>query len=430
MKIRLYRHCRSCNGNLHEVLNLGCLRLNAFPTHPSEIPKIPCVSLRLMVCQNCALVQLNQTVPPDWMYRTYHYRSGVNETMIAELQAIVEEASRVVGISATDHVLDIGANDGTLLSSYKTRGGGQWPHRTAVEPADNLQERLLPHCEVAIHDYFPTAHMLGHHQFKIITAIACAYDVEDPIVFFRGMRDVLRRDGIAIVQFQDFRQQIACAAFDNICHEHLEYYTLSSLKGIVEQAGLKILHCQETPINGGSLRVRLTHNDNRTYRIDDSVRDQFEIERRWNLSPEDIEKGNLSAFDTFRQRVEQAKLHIQATLDACHAAGAIVDVYGASTKGNILLQVMNVGPLLVRQAIDRSPEKHGLYTITGIPIVSEEVAKIDPADCWLVPIWQFRESALRRERWYLEGGGQMIFPLPSCEIVKESWQLPLVRTEY
>ena len=416
------RSCRACGGDLLEVLNLGDLRLNAFPTHPSEIAKIPSVPLILTVCPLCTLVQLDRTVPADWMYRTYYYRSGVNESMIAELQGIVEEASRIVSISALDKVLDIGANDGTTLAHYRARGGAQWPHRTAVEPADNLQDRLVAHCEVKIHDYFPTVLLPTDHQFKIVTAVAMAYDLEDPVAFFQGIRKVLHRDGIAIVQFQDFRQQIACAAFDNIAHEHLEYYTLHSLKGVIEQAGLKILHCQETPSNGGSLRVRLTHSDTRTHRIDDSVRDQFEIERRWNLSVEDIEKGNLSAFDTFRRRTEQAKAHIRATLDACRIDGAVVDVYGASTKGNTLLQVMNVGPPHVRQAIDRSPEKHDRYTITGIPIVSEEIFRADYPDVALCNIWQFREGVLAREREFLQCGRKFVFCLPSCEIVMETYE--------
>lgn len=426
--IKIRKTCRACKGNLSEVLNLGTLRLNDFPAHPWEIQKIPLVPLVLTVCRSCGLAQLDRTVPPDLLYRNYWYRSGVNELMIEELRRIVQDAvARVGGVTKRDHVLDIGANDGTLLSMYQTADPALQPIRTAVEPALNLAARLKQQSERVISDYFPTPQLLTDTlRFKVITAIAMAYDLEDPKAFFTAIHDLLTPDGLAVVQFQDFGQQLDACAFDNICHEHLEYYTLHSLGHVLIGTGLVRMHVAQTPINGGSLRVYLRRANVATatrtlIQEDESVYLQLKREGQQGLSTFSLGR-RLDPFDRFAQRIRRAQTQITALLDQTRAEGRVLDVYGASTKGNILLQVLGIGPEQVRQAIDRSPEKHGHYTITGIPIVGEEtLAHQDPADVWLCPIWQFRESVLRREAGFLEGGGQIIFPLPRVEVVKQAW---------
>lgn len=418
-EVYTHRACRVCKADLQEVLNLGNHRLNAFPRHAYEIELIPRVPLILCVCTSCGLVQLSHTVPPDWLYRRYWYRSGVNEMMIHELQDIVRDARSLVTLRLGDHVLDIGANDGTLLANYEPRT----VVRYAVEPALNLATQLDAHCETRITDYFPT-HALDRCAgwFKVVTAIACVYDVEDPCAFFSAIRSLLTPDGIAIVQFQDFGQQLEATAFDNICHEHLEYYTLHSLLYIVAQAGLRIDRVTQTPINGGSLRVVLRREESAAPVINpQSVVAQLSREYRQRLASSIIQSRDYSAFVRFVTQVTQVKTQIRAVLEQAFDAGTTVDVYGASTKGNVLLQVLGIGPSQIRRAIDRSPEKEGSMTITGIPIVGETEGREDPAPMWLSPIWQFRESVLARERWFLEQGGTIVFPLPQVEIVRRTW---------
>jgi C-methyltransferase-like protein/methyltransferase family protein/putative zinc binding protein len=409
--------CRACSGSLREVLNLGSLRLNAFPLHAWEIEQIHKVPLILMVCVECGLLQLDRTVPPDWLYRNYWYKSGVNEMMVQELQGIARRALELA--PAAKVVVDIGANDGTLLRTYETLGCTA--ERVGVEPALNLTERLSQVAHTVIPQYFPTALLDGYQgRCEIVTAIAMCYDLEDPRAFFHSLRALLSPHGVAVVQFQDLRQQIQSAAFDNICHEHLEYYSLWSLLHTVEQAGLRMQRVEETPINGGSLRVWLRPAQPGV-RPEPSVQYYLLRDAEVGLDTPTIRAGDFRAFDTFRDRVWAAKQHIFTTLAMNRDHGTGIDVYGASTKGNILLQVLNIGPRDVRQAIDRSPEKHGRLTITGIPIVGEDEAKSLPAGLWLCPIWQFRPSVLARERWYLEAGGTILFPLPHCELVREGW---------
>lgn len=412
--IVLHRTCRVCSGDLQEVLNLGSLRLNAFPQHPWEIDQAIKVPHILAVCERCRLAQLTHTVPQDWLYRQYWYQSSVNETMRTELQSIVREAVARVEVNQHDWVLDIGANDGTLLSNY----AGMDLQRVAVEPALNLHDQLNQHCEVLIGDYFPTSaldNLAG--KFKVISAIACAYDLEAPVAFFEKIAQLLHPEGVAIIQFQDLGQQIDAAAFDNICIEHLEYYTLWSLLGIVARAGLRITRCAPTPINGGSLRVELRRGD--APRMDPGVGvvEQFAREAQQGLATHQL-RTSLAPFAQFRRQVDRVKQQILGTLDAAWRAGSIVDCEGASTKGNITLQVLQLGPSTIRQAIDRDPRKHGRLTVTGVPIVSEEVGLRDPADLKLVLAWQFRDSILGRNAEYLRRGGSLCFPLPRVEMYR------------
>lgn len=419
--IMLHKTCRVCKGNLEEFLNLGPLRLNAFPQHVWEIGQIQKVPLIVTVCRECGLVQLDRTVPADWMYRTYWYRSGVNETMVNELEEIVQQAGHLVDIHAKDQVLDIGANDGTLLKHYARIFMARCPVRVAVEPALNLQDRLRPHCDVLVPDYFPSP-LLEREKFAIITAIAMSYDLEDPLRFFGEICARLAPNGVAVIQFQDFGQQLESAAFDTVCHEHLEYYSLWSLRTIFTQTGLTVQRVEHTPINGGSLRLFL-RRDVDNFKGEQSVAYQLLREARQGLDTPTIRAGNLAAFHQFKGRVDQAKIQVTSVLETAWEQGCVVDLYGASTKGNILLQVLDIGPSTIRQAIDRSPEKVGYLTITGIPIVGEDQAQKEPADLWLTPIWQFKESLLKRERWYLEQGGTILFPLPRTEIVRADWKV-------
>lgn len=413
--------CRACRQPLAEVLSLGNLRLNAFPHHPWEVEQVHRVPLILTVCKGCGLAQLDRTVPQDWMYRHYWYRSGVNESMIKELGDVVEEACLLACPGRGDAVLDIGANDGTLLSAYEALE--YCPVRYAVEPALNLQEELRRHTDTVVPDYFPLHPDAKLPPFTVITAIAMSYDLEDPVAFFQAIHDRLAPGGVAVIQFQDLGQQITSAAFDNICHEHLEYYSLWALTHIFRQVGLTIQRVRETAINGGSLRVFLRRREDQIP-AEASVGLQMVHEARQGLDTPTLREGNLDAFVTFRRRVEAAKTQVSAALETAWEQGCVVDIYGASTKGNILLQVLGVGPKQARQAIDRSPQKDGLLTITGIPIVGEEKGREEPADLWLSPIWQFRESVLKREAWYLAQGGTIIFPLPQVEVVKADWQAP------
>lgn len=413
--------CRACRGDLTPVVDLGSLRLNAFPDTANGHLQLATAPLRLAVCRSCTLVQLSETVDQDRLYRHYWYRSSVNESMREELKSIVEDGMDRAGRDPKSQgtaVLDIGANDGTLLSYYPK---AWW--KIGIDPSENLQPSLRQHADTAYLDYFPTNRIFGA-RFDLITAIACCYDLEHPRRFFLAIRDHLLLSGRACVQFQDLRQQVACHAIDNVCHEHLEYYTLASLQRITLHAGLRMIDVETRKVNGGSLRVWLQPTEAPL-----SDRDREGMRRVWRqIAAEELDGYGpaeiLHTLERFEARVTETIRQIHAALDPALEAGKTIDVYGASTKGNILLQILGIGPTEIRRAIDRDPLKTGRYTVTGIPIV-DEAAPGDPAAIWLTPIWQFRTSVLERNQGFLSSGGMILFPLPSPEMVAMLGAVPI-----
>lgn len=406
--------CRICKYPLEDLLDLGPLALSTF-LHPGEVAAHPPVPLTLARCPFCTLVQTRQTTPPDWLYRQYWYRSGINERMIEELWAVVETARAWLGDltlrSRHQLLLDIGANDGTLLHEW----GPGWLDRVAVEPAANLHESLWRHCSTILTDYFPHATRdYGRGSCAVITAIAMIYDLDDPLAFWHEISRLLASDGVCVVQFQDLSNVIAKTAFDTICHEHLEYFTLGSLQRCLEPNALVVQDVIPTSINGGSIRVVIQHRGRPTRpEATGRVFRHLTQEDAAGLNDTEMPRRLLA----FKRRIAEMVDRIKVVLDHASESGLVVDGYGASTKGNTLLQVCDLGPTQIRQMIERSPQKVGLVTPTGIPIVSEEIGRLDPANLWICPIWQFRPQVLQREEAFLRVGGGIFFPLPKSDLV-------------
>ncbi|MHC4733091.1 MAG: class I SAM-dependent methyltransferase [Planctomycetota bacterium] len=412
---KYHEKCRICGTKIDDVIDLGILHLNHFPAKPLEILGAPC-PLVLALCPCCGLVQLRHTVPPAKMYGHYWYRSGINEMMVENLKGIVGQALGMITLEDDDTVIDIGANDGTLLKAYKDFAYAEGKRivrprvRTvAYEPAKNLISDLIENADPdeVINDFFPCAY--AGDKAKIITSIAMFYDLEDPVSFVRAIKEILHPGGIWILELAYLPETIKQRAFDSVCHEHLEYYTLQTLDWLLGRHGLRIIDAETNDVNGGSMRVFVAH---RTFPpavrgragADGRIRDMLVRERGFK-TPE--------PFERFAKDIARVKDSINRIIESVET----VDLYGASTKGNTLLQVCGIGPKQVRWALERSPAKWGRYTITGVPIVEESQGRADPADLWVVLPWHFRESIIERELDYVKGGGRIFFPMPHREIV-------------
>lgn len=398
------RDCRICDGALETILHLGDLHPSNF-LRPEEQP-LPPMPHDLCACEACQTVQLRHTVDPDLMFRKYWYLSGINEAMRRELTDVTVSAIQRAPLQPGDRVIDIGANDGTLLKNY-----ARDILKIAFEPARNLHETLRPHADFLVSDYFPRGleqleDLTG--KIKIVTSIACFYDLDEPATFVAAVKRLLTPDGIWVVQFQDWNQMQLATAFDNICTEHLVYYSLASFERLIAPHGLRVIDAELRPINGGSYRLYVTHATTAPWKRVEALRE--------------LEDG-CESWDTFSQfawRCGEAKKQIQAILNPKRHRG-IVDVYGASTKFNTLAQWCELDGSIIRQAWERSIDKLGLRTVgTDIPIVSEAAGRAAPPDGLFVGIWQFRESVIARERQFLTQGGAMIFPLPEVDIVTEA----------
>lgn len=388
--------CRVCNSpDLEPVYSFGDLYVSDFPPRP-DAPGIR-APLDLILCRRCTLLQLRHTAPQEILYsRYYWYRSGVTDTMRAALRDITRSIERLVPLAAGDLVLDIGANDGTLLAAYETPG----LRRVGCEPANNLIDLLREVTPVVIHDFWSAAafsRMLPGEKARVVTAIGMFYDMEDPNAFIADAAQVLADDGLFVTQLMCLRPMLEKNDVGNICHEHLEYYSLESLRYLFEANGLEIFRLEENDVNGGSYRLYA-----RRYRSGSiPLRDAF----------------TLDDYRQFFERVEANRRRCVEFIRGEVTQGKRVWVYGASTKGNTILQYYGLTREWIEGAADRSPEKFGKYTIgTGIPIYPEDEGR-RRADYFLVLPWAFLSEFLAREAGWRAQGGRFIVPIPEFNVL-------------
>lgn len=401
--------CRSCEGGqLVDVLDFG----NPFISNFADVPEAaswPRVPLELVLCADCTLLQLRHTTPSDCLYRHYWYKSGVNGAMRTALADITRKASEFVGLRGGDKVLDIGCNDGTLLRSYEAAA----IERIGFEPAENLAREASTDssCRV-INDFFHAA-PVAPEQFRIITSIAMFYDLEDPNKFVADAASLLAKDGVWIIEMHYLLLTLARNAFDAVCHEHLEYYSLRSLEPLLARHGLEIADVETNEVNGGSFRVYIVHQGSESVRVFERwgrVETARASERRLALE-------HPATYQEFGDRVRKIGDRLRLFLQKERTRGKEIFAYGASTKGNTLLQVFGLDQNLIRAAAERNPEKWGKYTVgTWIPIVSEAEARAH-ADYFLLLPWHFLTDIRSRERDFLEGGGRLIVPLPEPRVI-------------
>jgi SAM-dependent methyltransferase len=314
---------------------------------------------------------------------------------------------------AAQVVLDIGCNDGTLLESYSPA-----IVRFGVDPSD-IARQIPPPVNV-IQDVFPsnelTARLEGQ-KCDIVSSIAMFYDLEDPVAFCHGVQEVLAPHGIWVCEMSYMPAMLAMNSYDTICHEHLEYYSLAVLENILRRAGLKVFDAEENSINGGSLRCYITHADNFTYRDERFLRNLKQLRE----SEFDLELDTDKPYKHFQDRINVHREELNKVLRGLKKDGRVIHVYGASTKGNTILQWCGIDNRMIDVAAERNPDKYGAHTLgTEIPIVSEAESRAMQPDYYLVLPWHFRDEFLERERETLAAGIGFIFPLPEIEIVQRN----------
>jgi len=420
--MHLIKHntCRVCGSNsLTPVINLGEQYLQGSFVKPGkEMPPTRKISVSLVRCdpmrdeKACGLLQMEYTIPPEVLYSAYWYRSNTNNTMRCHLQGIVEEAMGMTGLKETATVLDIGCNDGTLLGFYPASY-----IKFGVDPSDVSQEIKAP--INVVQDIFPSEELIARldcRTFDIITSIAMYYDLEDPIAFTCGIKQLLSPEGIWVFEMSYMPTMLKMTSYDTICHEHIEYYSLAVIEYILRQAGMKVINVSHNDINGGSLRCHATHINNFTYR-----REEFQQNIKAMRQEEfDIELDTDKPYRHFQDRVNVHREELNSLLKKLKKEGKKIHIYGASTKGNTILQWCGIDHKIIDCAAERNPDKYGAMTLgTDIPIVSEEESRAMNPDYYLVLPWHFKKEFLERERETLERGIGLIFPLPAIEIISK-----------
>jgi len=405
--------CRICgNPDLVPVLSLGTQALTGvFPRALEE--KITSGPLELVKChgsESCSLLQLAHSYDSAEMYgENYGYRSGLNQSMVAHLRQKIEHLQRIAPLDADDVVLDIGSNDGTLLSAYP-----QGPALFGMDPTAQKFRRFYQDRIRVVPDFFSAERFLqesGGRRARIVTSIAMLYDLEDPLSFIRQVASVLADDGIWHFEQSYMPLMLKMTAYDTICHEHVEYYGLFQIEWMLERCGLKLLDVQTNLVNGGSFAVTAAPMDSPLAPATDAI---DEIRR----SEASLGLDALDPYIAFSLRVREHKQLLCDRVGEVIRSGGLLLGYGASTKGNVILQYCGFGPSEIPAIAEVNPDKFGAFTPgTGIPIISEEQAHAMRPSHLLVLPWHFRENLIQRESAFLAGGGKMLFPLPAIEIL-------------
>jgi NDP-4-keto-2,6-dideoxyhexose 3-C-methyltransferase len=408
--------CRICGSpDLQSVINLGEQYI-ASVFVDAEIPPLlqrpyPLEVVRCAAPDRCGLVQLKQTISARLLYANYGYRSGTNEIMRANLREIVATAEQIVELHADDLVLDIGCNDGTLLDAYQTPG----IDRLGFDPAVNVTSSARAKGIEVVNDFFSAAactKVRPRQKPRVITSIAMFYDLEEPTRFVADIASLLADDGVWVIELSYLPFMLRKNLFDTICHEHLEYYALRQIEWMVRGAGLRVHRVDFNDVNGGSFRLFIRKQG---VDVDDAHARTLQAARADEAL---LRLDSDDPYDRFRTDVQQVREDLRKLLLQLKAAGKTVYAYGASTKGNTILQFCGIDKTVVTKAADRNPEKWGRRTLgTDIPIISEEQARTEKPDYFLVLPWHFLEGFVRREQAFLNRGGQFIMPLPSVRVV-------------
>ena len=402
--------CRIGGGRtLVPVLDLGEQDLTGvFPRSVAEpVTKGP---LRLVWCPSSGLLQLEHSYNLSEMYgENYGYRSGLNQSMVRHLSQKIFELERFAGLASGDVVLDIGSNDATSLKAYSVAG----LTRIGIDPTGMKFREHYPDDIKLVADFFSAAafRTASSKPAKIVTSIAMFYDLEDPISFAREIESVLAPDGIWHFEQSYMPSMLRLTSYDTVCHEHIEYYSFGAVAHILAAAGMRAIDVKMNATNGGSFAVTAVRQAD-PRRGTEAVLD-------WLLTQEDrLGLSTPRPYRDFEERVYRHREDLTRLLKSLAADGKKVFGYGASTKGNVVLQFCGITPAELPVIAEVNPDKFGAFTPgTHIPIVSEAEARAMKPDYFLVLPWHFKDGIVQREAKFLADGGRLIFPFPEIEIV-------------
>ena len=400
------------------MLSLGEQRIaGAFADPSGKQPVQRALPLELVRCdmtrgqEACGLIQTRHTVPGSILYSSYWYRSGVNRTMTENLHGIAQGVEAVVQLESGDLVVDIGCNDGTLLDGYRAEG----LRFLGFDPSDVVRYAVAKGYDV-VNDFY-SAQALHERRpdqkAKAITSIAMFYDLEHPRTFVADVAEALAERGIWVIELHYLPMMLKANAFDAIVHEHLEYYSLAVIERLVGEEGLEVVSAELNDINGGSIRLFIGHQGRH-----ERTPQQVEALTALRVNEFELALDSPEPYETFRLGVERVRDGLIATCKEIRTAGKTIHVYGASTKGNTILQYAGIDHTTIEAAADRNPDKAGSETIgTKIPIISEEQSRAMNPDYYLALPWHFLNEFIEREQEFLQRGGKFIVPLPEVRII-------------
>lgn len=411
IKIEQLKLCRLCESTqLESVVNLGAIAMSGFfPQSVAENP--PLAPLEVIRCQNCGLGQLKEVPPLAEMYgEHYGYRSGLNQSMIKHLKQTAQllEGMLASNLDTNSTILDIGSNDGTLLSCF-----GSQPIKIGIDPTVSKFRSFYKNTDITVPDFFHAGAYwsVSSTPAQIITSIAMFYDLEDPLSFCKDIVQTLAGNGLWHLEVSYTPWVLDNVAYDTICHEHLLYLGVTQLKMMADIIGLKIVRVATNNTNGGSVAITMAHRSSQ-YNEDTEAVSFF-------LAKEaDSKRYGIEGWSRFASRLAERQEGLRRLLEQLKLGGKRVAGLGASTKGNVLLQTSKVGSDLLQSVGEVNEEKIGKFLPGSlIPIVSEKELVTSRPDYLLLLPWHFREGFTHNLGGFISSGGRLILPLPELEIV-------------
>jgi len=329
--------------------------------------------------------------------------------MSNHVKNVVKKISKIAKLKNGDNVLDIASNDGTLLRNYNSKIK-TW----GIDPILIKFKKEYKKINHKISNFFDYKLILKKNKktkFKIITALSVFYDLENPNIFLNGIKRLLHKDGIFYLEFQDLMMIIKHNMFDTICHEHLEYYSVTFINKLLKKHNLKIFDHSYNDINGGSSAYLISHNNSKYKTNQNKINKILLKEKRFG-----IEK--VSTYKKFKRKINLLKQKLNLKIKKITKNKKIIHGYAASTKGNVLLQYYNLDNKKIKFISDRNTKKENLYTPgSNIKIISEKDSRNLKPDYYLVLAWHFKKEILAREKMIRKMGTKFIFPLPNIEII-------------
>ena len=409
--------CRICgNKNLKKILGLGTQTLTSVFVNKNE--KAPDVSpLDLIYCsgssnQVCNLVQLKHTADIGKMYgTTYGYLSSISSTMVAHLNDIKNLANKKVNFKKNDKILDIGCNDGTLLNMFVKNKNIDL---IGIDPSSVKFRHLFNKKIQVIEKFFNKENILkevGTCKFKLITSIAMFYDIDDPFKFVKDVYDLLDDNGVWIVEVAYLSTMMKNLAYDQVMHEHLTYLGFKQMHWLIKKNNMKIIDFSTNLINGGSILITVSKNKSKLKDNKTKVQNFLKKEKKYITS---------KSLNLFKERVQNHKNEVTTLLNNIKKNKKVVYGYGASTKGNVILNYCNISKKLMNKICDENKMKNGQVTPgSRIPIITKKQMRKENPDYLYVFIWPLRKEVLRAEKEFIDKGGTIIFNLPKIHFVNK-----------
>ena len=401
-------NCRNCNSNtLKKIFSLGNLYFTGkFPAKKNN--KVLKGYINIVLCNKCKLVQLDRSFKREMLYgKDYGYRTGINKTMTDHVGSVVATLQKKIKLNPKDYVLDIASNDATLLNFYPKN-----INKVGIDPTAKKYKKYYKNINYYFPNFFSSKIIndrLPKVKFKLITVLSMFYDLEKPNSFLKEVKNILHKKGILLIQHADLLSILKKNMFDTFCHEHLEYYSSKVIIEMVKKNGMRVFDHKFNNINGGSSQYFICHED-ASHKESRAIKSVLKIEEKYKLE-------SVNTHINFFKKINEIKINLKKIINDYFNKNKVVHGYGASTKGNVLLQYFGFNNSLIPYIADRNPEKYNKFTPgTKIKIISEEKSRNLKPDYYLVLPWHFKKEILLREKIIASKGTKFIFPMPKITV--------------